>query len=69
MTVCQEYFKRKKRAPRFREHIIERATRALAEIDNQSDADSIAFSSSMFEFPTLMKDDSEDQGQNPNERR
>ena len=59
LRVCKKYFKRKKHAPRFREHVIELATEILSEFEQQLPPDSIEFSSALFDFKSLSFDEPE----------
>lgn len=58
LLVCQRHFEKKKRAPRFKESIVQRATKCLEEQVESASDNSIMFSNSVFDFSDLREEKS-----------
>ncbi len=53
LLKCSQHFQKKKRPPRFKESIVERAERCLEEQTNSDTDQSVMFSASVFDFSDL----------------
>ena len=58
LKVCQRHFEKKQRAPRFKDVIVERATKCLEEQIESGTDNSIMFSASVFDFSDLIEEKS-----------